>query len=158
MAAVARGRRSTRQRAGYSLIEIGLAICVMSVGILGVLAAFSFALRSVDHAKYMSEALNAGRQIMEEIRAYNVPDWGSTWPTADSSGLFDAPDVRRPINAPPFDSVHPADSFSRNVLLHRMSTVNSDYHFTMALITVTVYWKEAGVEKSIVLRSEFKQP
>jgi len=146
-------------RRGYSLIEVCIAIFVLTIGILGAYSAFSFSLNSVFHARNISVATNNARLLVEAVRLKNLPPWAATFPTSDESGLFDAPGARRALNAPPFQLDLPADGqFSRRVHVERLSGDSNSYQYNIARISVTVYWDEKGAEKQVQVKAFHRQP
>ena len=53
-------------QSGFSLIEILIAIIVLTIGIMGVLGAISYGLHSTDASEKMTKAIAIERKIMEQ--------------------------------------------------------------------------------------------
>jgi type IV pilus assembly protein PilV len=58
-----------RHRSGFSLIEVLVAIFVLSLGLIGMAALTGIAVRTNHGAHLRSQATNLGYDIMEQIRA-----------------------------------------------------------------------------------------
>ncbi len=58
--------RKRFSRSGFSLIEILIAIVVLTIGIMGVLGAISYGLHSTDASDKMTKAISIERKIMEQ--------------------------------------------------------------------------------------------
>jgi len=56
-----------RKRAGFSMIEVLMALVVLSVGILGVMEAFSLSLRVTGDTERLEEAVGLARRRLEEV-------------------------------------------------------------------------------------------
>ena len=95
------GSRS-RQR-GVSLIEVLVSVVVLSIGLLGVAAMQSIALRGGQSSLESSQGVIQTTSILESMRAntvnavsYNTDDWVCT---ADAGGTLAQNDVRDWINS-----------------------------------------------------------
>lgn len=163
-----------KQHAGFSLAEVLVAMFVIIVGIAGTTSVIWWGLMQEDAGKSIHEASNIGRIITENILASNpIPQAanGQPWPGADS-GLNDAPDVRRPLNAPPngvaaslfenngrglgevasLGNIHSnLGRFTRNITVTRLAEPGSeDFNSDLALLTVRIYWPDTPMERSVV--------
>jgi len=152
---------------GFSLIEVLIAIGVVSVGILALLAVFITGTRSNQHGQDLSRATFYARKITEIIRVQGMAALGALGPIPPnaSSGLNDADGVFRPLNDPPTgffgqiylpkldnDGVVVLDGgnavpnlndtkYERNIQISRASDEPSDYNFSLLSLSVTVRWR-----------------
>lgn len=63
-------RKLLRRRvAGFSLIEVLIALVILSVGLLGIAAMVSVSLKSKDSSYYRTEALTLASSILDRMRA-----------------------------------------------------------------------------------------
>ncbi|NCT70066.1 MAG: type IV pilus modification protein PilV [Stenotrophomonas acidaminiphila] len=92
----------SRQR-GVSLIEVLVSVVVLSIGLLGVAAMQSIALRGGQSSLESSQGVIQTTSILESMRAntvnavsYNTDDWVCT---ADAGGTLAQNDVRDWINS-----------------------------------------------------------
>lgn len=67
---------STRGAAGFSLIEIMIAIVVLSIGLLGFGMMLAFSVQANQSANHRTEATNLSYEIIDRIRA-NRPNAGA---------------------------------------------------------------------------------
>lgn len=58
-----------RRVAGFSLVEVLIALVILSVGLLGIAAMVSESLKSKDSSYYRTQALNYAANILERMRA-----------------------------------------------------------------------------------------
>lgn len=129
-----------------TLVEVLVAVGVLSVGILGLISTFIYGTQATKHGVLMSEANNHARQLVAQIRINNFP-----FSTTPVTGLVDAsPSDRTPLAAAPFQSGGGAEvtggtDFTRNISI----SYNADND--LATITVRVYWFERGSERNVEL-------
>ena len=85
--------------AGFSLIEVLIALVILSVGLLGIAAMVSVSLKSKDSSYYRTEALTLSSAILDRMRAnraiatangYDV-SFGGTSGTAPNNNCTSAP-------------------------------------------------------------------
>jgi type II secretory pathway pseudopilin PulG len=69
--------------AGFTLIEITLALLILLIGVLGVAQLFIASTYSNRFAQNTTLAIKAGKNVIEELRAIN------SWTTSSSSPTFD---------------------------------------------------------------------
>jgi prepilin-type N-terminal cleavage/methylation domain-containing protein len=144
---------------GYTLMEVSISVALIAIGVLAAFSSFAFSLRSVADTRHRSEACNVAREIIEEIRSDNLPNWDARWPESDDSGLHDAAGVRRALKAEPFDDVDgDVRTYARNVNVRRLSSDPSDYRYSVASLTVDIFWNERGTERSVRVAAQFRQP
>ena len=80
-------RSPLHRSAGFSLIEVLIALVILSVGLLGIAAMVSVSLKSKDSAYYQTQATALAQSILDRMRAnraqadvgtYNINFSGST--------------------------------------------------------------------------------
>ncbi len=80
-------RSPLRHSAGFSLIEVLIALVILSVGLLGIAAMVSVSLKSKDSAYYQTQATALAQSILDRMRAnhpqvavgtYNINFSGTT--------------------------------------------------------------------------------
>lgn len=71
-------QRSARARAGLSLLEVTIAMAILSIGLLGMLSMQVQALASTSTGKHVSEAARIGQDQLETLK---YQSWASTAPT-----------------------------------------------------------------------------
>lgn len=139
-----------RRKLGFSLVEVLIAMGVLSIGLLGVISTFTYGTQSQGHAQQMSQAVNRAREIMDVIRqenwAFNPPA-GTTWTSATGW----ASSTRTPLDAAPFDSTTGVDALPANTNLTRNVHVTQNSSGQLATITVQVFWSVRGSEHSVEL-------
>lgn len=142
-----------------SQIEILVALGVLAVGILGVCSVFAFGTRAAGQGARITDATARCRQIVDLMRARNLPfGWTPSLPPG-SSGLNDAEASRRDLAAPPFSADLPSDTgFTRNIKVEWVSQTAGDYRNILTRITVGVYWFDHGSERKVVLQALHRQP
>jgi type IV pilus assembly protein PilV len=139
-----------RRVAGFSLIEVLIALVILSVGLLGIAAMVSTSLKSKDSSYYHTEALALTNAIMDRMRAnhdtatangYDVnfggtPTGGSANTNCTSAGpppcttaQIAAMDVAQWQNdigliLPPFSSSVPAAGSISTTTVNQMTQVN----------------------------------
>lgn len=148
------GSENCRRRGrAFTLVEILVALGVLAIGILGVTAVFIFGISSTEHGKNLSKATTYGRDILEIIRTHGLIPLAGTIPPPASSGLNDPPSARVALNQSPhgsFAQAMPANTgFFRNIKTERASTDPTSHLYNVYKVTVTIYWKEKGVERSM---------
>ncbi len=74
---------NSNKGAGFTLIEITLALLILLVGVLGVAQLFVVSTYSNRFAQNTTLAIKAGKNVLEELRAIN------SWTTNSSSPTFD---------------------------------------------------------------------
>jgi type II secretory pathway pseudopilin PulG len=157
-----------------SLIEVLFAIGVIAVGLLGLFSVFVSGTRASAFGANVSRATGYARDVLEIIRSrglvFHYGDAGGVpnLPPANS-GLNDAPAVRRVLNAtPPTENGGFADigqdnpgeraQFTRNILTERMTNDPTSHLASLFRVTVTIYWEERGVERSVRMVGVTREP
>lgn len=134
----------SRDRRGFSLIEILIAVAVLAIGILSVLGSMTYGTRTVELGIHTSEGLRYAREVIDLIRVRNLAFTGSL------SGLDG---VRTPLDAPPFQFDLPPDTgFSRSIRLEKLARTDGRETDALMKVSVTVYWADA-VERSTQLEA-----
>ncbi len=155
-------RSAFRRPGGFTQIEIAIAVVVLAVGILGVFASFAFAIQSTRFSGRMTQAVTWNRQVLELIRVRNLP-FTVPLPPPEESGLNDPPNQpfeKLPdLNAAPFLNDLPLGTgFKRSIQVRRLSNNVADYRYTVAEITVTIFWMENGRPRNVSMKALHRQP
>jgi len=83
------GRRFLRPEAGFTLVEVLIALIVLSIGMLGIAALYLESLRASRQALVRTDAINLASDIADRIRSNRAPanayDCGGTC-EADEGG------------------------------------------------------------------------
>lgn len=84
--------RGTRRHKGFTLVEVLVALVVLSVGMLGIAALYLEGLRAGRTAIYRTTAINLAADMADRIRANRTAGlaYGGTGPGADS-GCINGP-------------------------------------------------------------------
>jgi len=135
---------------------------VLAVGILGVFASFAFGIQSTRFSGRMTQAVTWNRQVLELIRVRNLPFTGPL-PPPEESGLNDPPnqsfDQLPNLNDAPFVNDLPLGTgFKRSIQVRRLSNDLTDYRYTVAEITVTIFWTENGRLRNVSMKALHRQP
>lgn len=134
----------------FSLLEVLLAMAVLSLSLMALAGAVIYSMRMESRAGRATEALHLANQISDLSKLYNLPK---------NAPINDALASRVAINAPPFAAdIYANDLFRRNINMTWVNSSPSDYHSELYQIDVTVYWWERSKEESIHLTSLHRIP
>ncbi|MCA9778122.1 MAG: hypothetical protein KC800_15440 [Candidatus Eremiobacteraeota bacterium] len=148
------------------MIEVLIAIGVVSTGILALLAVFVTGTRSNQHGEDLSKAVYYARRISEIVRANGLAFNEATIPPPQASGINDPAGVFKPLNSdPPIQlatirapklnrdtglpelngSGDPVpdpgdDKFERNIMIRRSNNSPADFRYNLLTMDVTVRW------------------
>lgn len=164
---------SRRQKGGFSLAEVLVAMFVIVIGISGVTSAIYWGLENQDSGKSISEASNHAELLLERVVL------GIAGP-----GAFNTSDSERTdLYAPPFDGLadyrlgqsqiigqsgsvigsaanleNEIARFKRNIQVEPLTSSNgvNAYRTTMNLATVKVYWTEKGHERHVTVEGVYE--
>ncbi len=156
-------------RGGFTLIEVLIAIFVVSVGVLGTMSALWYGIRSERYSERRTAAVFVVREMLNQIRSQNLPFTTSTFPAVGSElndGSFDDDSddsgPKRAFNAPPFANTtsfgNTTESFQRRIEMKRLSTNENDYRSTIAAVKVSLFWNEGASEKKVTLWAYHRKP
>jgi Tfp pilus assembly protein PilV len=147
---------------GMALMEVMLAVAILSVAILGTLGAVSYGARGGQHGSNVADATNYARTLLDlcdqEGKAYQI---AAADPSAarDSSGYNDSDTTTRELNAPPFNSLSyglpTGTRFKRNIQIDNYKTPAdsaANWKATIRQVTVTVSWFDAGQPRKVVVK------
>lgn len=153
------GRSPCRRPRGFSQVEIAITIVVLAIGILGVLASFTFSVESTRHGARTSEAVGYARQVLEYLRA-----GGMAFPLdAIDQALLTAPsadwNALKPLEEGRFNTaVPPGTGFRRAVQIRRVTDDPSDYRYEIAELEVTIYWLDKDRLRQVRLMAQQRKP
>lgn len=85
MTATAKGPRGDAQRAGFSMVEVIVAIVILTVGVLGLAGTTAFVVRQTTLGDLMTERAAAFQTIIDRVQS--LP-YDSVTSGADSVGVF----------------------------------------------------------------------
>lgn len=151
---------------GFSLIEVVIAVIVLSIGVLGVMSAMTYSVSQQEHAEQVPVAAYYAQQMMEEIKARGLHTTVSP-PGAPGAATGVNSATKVAIDAVPFnflfnrlkdtngdgvvsalDTTLNLERYQRSVVMTRLTTNSSNYRYNLMLVTITVYWKETtGVDQ-----------
>lgn len=156
--------RNTRKRRGLSLAEVLVAVFVVGVGVLATASTLYYSLGAAGDAERRSQAVFWGREMLDLVRARNLP-FQPDVPTApdpinDGDYDNDADDSgpRRAFNAPPFALDFPDTNFERRIEMKRLSNDPNHHLYQVVAIKVTLFWNEGATEKKVTLWSYHQRP
>jgi len=154
-------RISGSRKKGFSLVEVLIALLVLSIGVLGVTGMFYYISRSITYGGKYSQALNYTREIIDNIRSQQrITFSGGSMSVSGGVINFYAPPNAGAVkvNASPFTSLFNGDAEAGN--FYRVVSVNqlasSGYQSEIAVITVQVYWREKEW-KNVELSAYYRQ-
>src|ERR1700749_3990398 len=75
-----------RRIAGFSLIEVLIALVILAVGLLGIAAMVSESLKSKDSSYYHTQALNLANAMLDRMRANRDAATSNGYDTQNSNG------------------------------------------------------------------------
>jgi len=134
---------------GFSLVEVLLAVFLMSTGLLALYAAMTYGLKADAHGRRISEATNAGREILSLIK-------GKSW-AADPKlwdDLNDPPDARRRLNVAPFQedmAAYAQSDLRRNLSVTRLAL--NGFEHNIVSLKVVLYWSEGQRQNRLPLET-----
>ncbi len=149
------------RRAGFSLVEVLVAMFIIVVGIAGVTSTLYWGVQKSDAGKEVSEASNLARICMETLIVRGSFVAGTN--------VNDAPAARTLLDAPPlaatdFTTVGKTEAgayhnvastvnsrrFRRNISFTRLNNTTTAYDYPLCRATVRIYWEDKkGVERFV---------
>lgn len=151
-----------RSKRGMSLVEVMIAVAVLSVAILGVLSAIAFGLRSAAYGQRVTEATNLARQISETIRAQGhaylstTVDWYNT--PAITQASFNN-DIHKISYGAPFANIPDNGIYRRTINISQLGTGGfAGFEGYLYQIRVTVYFYERGSMRQVQMVSVARRP
>ena len=158
-------RFAHKPHSGLSMVELLIAIFVVSMGVLGTVSALWYGIRSERYSERRTQAVYQARELMNIIRARNEPfnnnhlDPGSNLNDGDYDNDSDDGQVRRPFNDHPFASDFTNEfNFERSVEMKLLSTNSNDHRNQMVAIKVMLFWNEGDQEKRVTLWTYHRRP
>lgn len=161
-----------KRAAAFTLVELMIAIAVISIGLSGVAASLYFGHIQSQHGDELAKASQYARSSLEMINTRNLinlttPKDANGLPDA-TTGLNDADaDPPRALLSLPFynqdflgySAVDPNDksarelaNYTRKIQMERLSNDDTTPEYGLARVTVTIYWENpnnAAQPKSI---------
>jgi len=134
----------------FSLLEVLLATAILATGLLALYAAMTYGTRANSHGRRLSQATFAGREMLSLIKGRNLAK------IANPASLSDPPGSRRPLDAPPFENdmqAYAQSDLKRNLVVRRLSNVNTSFDYEIVSLKVTLYWSEGSREVELPLET-----
>jgi len=135
---------SKRAQEGMTLIEVLVALLILTVGLLGAAAIQLNALKYTDSARMTTQASFIAYDMMDRIRANSAEDYTVTPPTSDNSSVARDKDL--------FD-------FTTNIVNFGGATATGSVARNQRVYTITITWDDsraanvANSRRSFVLTS-----
>jgi prepilin-type N-terminal cleavage/methylation domain-containing protein len=149
-------------RAGFTLVEIVVALAVLSIATTILISMLGRGIALGDHSRYRTVAANVGQSILAEMQARPT---AYVWPSFEdlqSGGVVEVTpegvepgSEGHPVAAPPGADADRGDAalYSRlRWLAHGRRPVQSP---DVLELTVTVFWTEAGRPYSLTLTTAY---
>ena len=152
---------------GLSMVELLIAIFVVSVGILGTVSALWYGIKSERQSERRAHAVFQARELINVLRAQNYPFSdpanlvvGSVVNDGNIDDDSDDNGPRKPFNAPPFGTEFPNNpfNFERRIEMKQLSNDPNSHLSNMVAIKVTVFWNEADSLKEVTLWAYHRRP
>lgn len=158
-------RNSSRETRGLSLVEVLIAVFVVSVGTLGAVSALWYGIKTEKYAERRTKAVFLSRELLNLVRARNLPFLPTVPAIGDpiNDGDYDDPSddggPRRPFNDPPFSNDFASDfNFERRIEMKLMSSDPNNHLSEMAGIKVSLFWTEGAARKEVTLWGYHRRP
>lgn len=159
------------------MAELMIAIAVLAIGLSGVAASLYFGFQKSNAGDDLATAGQYSRMVIELIKGRNcldlAPKGGDGLPTA-ASGVNDTDaQAPRPLADPPLQpdaflaytyadaddggaetaakgrTLSDLERYTRKVQVERLSNTAGTPEYGLVRLTVTVFWEEKGVDKSV---------
>ena len=136
---------STNIKRGFSIIEVLVAVAVLSIGLITIIGLFPFSIQANKGAERQSLASSYARAKLEQmlITAYDEINTGTV-------------EVKAALSNDPNNSAYGMQR-QTVVTLVDGNLANSGTDVGLKKIVATVYWSNKGVEQSLTLSSILAQ-
>ncbi|MGJ7513470.1 type IV pilus modification protein PilV [Pseudomonas baetica] len=131
---------SKRAQEGMTLIEVLVALLILSVGLLGAAAIQLNALKYTDSARMTSQASFIAYDMMDRIRANAAADYTVTPPTAGNLSIARDQDL--------YD-------FTTNITSFGGATATGSISLNQRVYTITITWDDSRAANSANSRRSF---
>ncbi len=156
--------QSNKSRSGLSLAEVMVAVFVVGVGVLATASVLFYAIGAAGDAERRTQAVYWGREMLDLIRARNLPFQPGipTAPDPINDGDYDndADDSgpQQAFNAPPFTNDFPDNNFTRRIEMKQLPNDPNHHLYQVAAIKLTLYWNEGEKENKVTLWTYHQRP
>jgi type IV pilus assembly protein PilV len=135
-----------QRSSGLSLIEVLIALVVVSVGLLGMVGLQAYALKNNNSAYYRSQANNLAYEILDEMRANRIGALGAAYKldlggTAPGTATRAARDVSHWLNSLPYHL--PNGSGAIACYINRDSKTPCNTADPVCVCVVTIQWDDS---------------
>ena len=131
-------QRSKRAQEGMTLIEVLVALLILTVGLLGAAAIQLNALKYTDSSRMTSQASFIAYDMMDRIRANSGADYTITPPTSGNLGVARDQDL--------FD-------FTSNIASALGATATGTIALSQQVYTITITWDDSRAANTNTRRS-----
>ncbi|RON40623.1 type IV pilus modification protein PilV [Pseudomonas frederiksbergensis] len=132
--------RSRRAQEGMTLIEVLVALLILTVGLLGAAAIQLNALKYTDSARMTSQASFIAYDMMDRIRANSGADYTVTPPTSPNLSVARDQDL--------YD-------FTTNIINFGGATATGSVALNQRVYTITINWDDSRAAKAANSRRSF---
>lgn len=158
-------RGAGRNCLGLSLAEVLIAIFVVSMGVLGTTSALWYGIRSERYAERRSHAVFQAREMVNLIRARNLPfqgqnlDIGSPLNDGDYDDNLDDFTSKQPFDAAPFGNDFTNEfNFQRHIEMKQLSNDPNSHLNQMVAIKVILFWIDGNSERRVTVWAYHRRP
>ncbi|MCW8275819.1 type IV pilus modification protein PilV [Pseudomonas sp. PCH199] len=131
---------SKRAQDGMTLIEVLVALLILSVGLLGAAAIQLNALKYTDSARMTSQASFIAYDMMDRIRANAAADYSVTPPASGNANIARDQDL--------YD-------FTSNIINFGGATATGSISLNQRVYTITITWDDSRAANSANARRSF---
>ena len=144
---------------GFSLIEVMVALIVISVGMMGIAALHGQSLSAGRTAQFRSVAVNLAADMVDRIRVNRGGEAGYDGPAANNNCT---PSAAPPVQCTPAQmAAHDLFVWNQQVqqaLPNGQAAVDFDNATALPTYTVTVRWDEVSEQGPVQYQIVFQQP
>lgn len=130
-------RLSNKNNRGFSLLEVMVAIVVLSIGLLGMAALQSYSIKNNQSAAFRSQAMNLAYGIIDNMRA-------------NRTGVLQAEYYTTYTNTPSGTSVAKQDLINwKTAISNALPQGKGQIDFPGTTVTVNIQWDDSRISSDI---------
>ena len=133
-----------------TVLEVMIAMGLMSVALLSILAVFTGSLDSISRTEEMTEATDAGRDVLEKIKSRGFEQLPGGTTTFD--GRVPQPAMTRPTLYPYPPAPYPARKASSG-RQYSLRVRTEPVNVNLTSVTVEVHWESNTKQQKLVLQT-----